>query len=573
MLKIIDDLHQSVTPKVLDLTKDEAGSDSDKKDVLSTLYVFCATRLTDASAVGYADSLPGAEAESGLSLLNAINQNAPDSQGFLSALKDAAFTKLSLPAQTVDALANHALPLTYRELKNSAGTQSLNAYLAPQRDGFLTSLPTWATALLPVSLFGVAANATTPVNTVQNESVEPVVTGVLHKEEKPSGSFMKALLPIIGAIILAGLAWMLLKSCQKQPTPVAAPMPATTTEQAITANVLPATLSVALNETGDGVYACNGEMGSAGLSEQVKASISGVFATHNCTFGVVTTNASEMPAQQYIPQILGFMKGVPNASVSIVGKTIRLNASDSTALDKLVADIKGALPSDFTVEAEPVLNEAEAITTSIAAADTALSELTTTSTAEELVHALNLQIINFALDSSVIPEENKPVLDKAAELIKQIPDAHLKITGHTDNQGSFEYNQKLSESRAQSVHDYLVSKGVSDEKLEVLGDSFSNPVASNATEQGRFRNRRIEFTVFKGDEKIGSVASVAAAGVATNNAAADIRSDAVALANNVQEATTNVAGNIVDTAKNATATAANEIQNATNTATQTTTQP
>ncbi len=570
MSQIIETLHRLVTPQVLELVKNEAGSDDNKKDVLGALYAFLATRLTDSSAVSYANNLVGVDADNGLSLLTALNQDAPASQGFLTALKEAALTKLGVPAQTVDALATTGLPLAYRELKSLAGVQPLDSYLAPEREGFLSSLPAWATALLPVSLFGTLTSSA-PINplveqdTVVTQKAEPVVTGTLHKEKKPEGSFMKGLLPIIGAIILAGLAWMLLKACQKEPTPVAAPT-APTAEQVAAANAAPATLSLALNETGDALYACNGEVGNVGLGEQIKAAIAGVFGADNCAFS--TSNvANEMPAAQYLPQILGFMKGVPNATLSVADKTIRLNSSDAAALQKLVADVKGALPAEFTVEAEPVLNANEAIANSITAADTALSRLTASSTADELVRALNLQIINFATDSSEIPAENKAILDKAAELIKQIPDAHLKITGHTDNQGTLEYNQKLSESRAKAVHDYLVSKGVSDEKLEILGNSYNSPVASNATEQGRFRNRRIEFTVFKGAEEIASVGSAVAAD--TTAAAGAIQADAAALANNVQAATANaasttanVAGNLVDSAKNATAAATNEVKNA-----------
>lgn len=184
---------------------------------------------------------------------------------------------------------------------------------------------------------------------------------------------------------------------------------------------------------------------------------------------------------------------------------------------------------------------------------------------------MNLQIINFATDSAEIPEENKAILDKAAELIKQIPDAHLKITGHTDTQGSYAYNLDLSQKRAQSVHDYLVSKGVSDEKLEMQGASFDEPVATNATEQGRFRNRRIEFTVFKDGETIGKVGNATAdmATVATDTAVAPTTTatdTANAVANDVATGVAEVKDAVVDTATdvaNATADTATDVADAT----------
>lgn len=573
MSQLIETLHRLVTPRVLEQVQHEAGSDADKKDVLSALYVFLTSRLTDSQSLAHVQNLSTVDAQNGLSLLTAMNQNTPASQGFLSELKDAALNKLDMPHSTVDSLASIGLPLAYDEIKTLAGTQAIDSYLTPERDSLLASLPAWATAILPVSLFG--ATTAIPVNPLVQEEVvtqtvvtpEPATVGVLQKDKKEEGSFLKSLLPIIGALILAGLAWALMKGCQKEPAPVAAPV--TATEQ--TAVLAPATLSLSLNETGTALYACNGEMGNAGLGESIKNAVAGVFSADNCHFNVVNGIANDMPAGQYVPQILGFMKGVPNATATIVDKKIVLNASDATALEKMVADIKGALPADFVVEAEPQLNVADAIKTSLVAAETALSGLTATSTADELVHALNLQIINFATDSAEIPEENKAILDKAAELIKQIPDAHLKITGHTDTQGSHAYNLDLSQKRAQSVHDYLVSKGVSDEKLEMQGASFDEPVATNATEQGRFRNRRIEFTVFKDGETIGKVGNATAdmATVATDTAVAPTTTatdTANAAANDVATGVAEVKDAVVDTATdvaNATADTATDVADAT----------
>lgn len=556
MSQLIETLHRLVTPRVLEQVQHEAGSDTDKKDVLSALYVFLTSRLTDGQSLTHLQNLSTVDAQNGLSLLTAMNQNAPASQGFLSALKDAALDKLDMPNSTVDSLAGIGLPLAYDEIKTLAGTQTIDSYLMPERDSLLASLPAWATAILPVSLFGTTTAI--PVNPLKEEVVtqtvvtpEPATVGVLQKDKKEEGSFLKSLLPIIGALILAGLAWALMKGCQKEPVPVAAPVTATEhTEQ--TAVLAPATLSLSLNETGTALYACNGEVGNAGLGESIKNAVTGVFSADNCHLNVVNGVASDMPASQYVPQILGFMKGVPNATATIVDKKIVLNASDAAALDKLVADIKGALPADFVVEAEPQLNVADAIKTSLVAAETALSGLTATSTADELVRALNLQIINFATDSAEIPAENQAILDKAAELIKQIPDAHLKITGHTDTQGSHAYNLDLSQKRAQSVHDYLVSKGVSDEKLEMQGASFDEPIATNATEQGRFRNRRIEFTVFKDGETIGKVGNATAdtATVATDTAVATTTATdtANAVANDVATGVAEVKDAVVDTA-------------------------
>lgn len=71
----------------------------------------------------------------------------------------------------------------------------------------------------------------------------------------------------------------------------------------------------------------------------------------------------------------------------------------------------------------------------------------------------------------------------------------LNVGGHTDSTGNAAANKALSQRRAQAVVDYLVSKGVDASKLVAQGHGSENPVADNKTEEGRFKNRRIEFSV------------------------------------------------------------------------------
>ena len=71
----------------------------------------------------------------------------------------------------------------------------------------------------------------------------------------------------------------------------------------------------------------------------------------------------------------------------------------------------------------------------------------------------------------------------------------VEVAGHTDSMGSEAYNQGLSERRAQSVQDYLVSKGVKAQRLTAKGYGESMPVASNDTDAGRAENRRVELIV------------------------------------------------------------------------------
>jgi outer membrane protein OmpA-like peptidoglycan-associated protein len=77
------------------------------------------------------------------------------------------------------------------------------------------------------------------------------------------------------------------------------------------------------------------------------------------------------------------------------------------------------------------------------------------------------------------------------------PNVNVVITGHTDNVGSEKYNQNLSLRRAQSVKNWLVSKGIESNRMRTVGRGKLEPIASNDTEEGRLENRRIEFYVEK----------------------------------------------------------------------------
>ena len=103
----------------------------------------------------------------------------------------------------------------------------------------------------------------------------------------------------------------------------------------------------------------------------------------------------------------------------------------------------------------------------------------------------------FDHDKSALKPEGKAALHDLDETIKakgaRVVD--INVIGHTDSDGSEEYNQALSVRRAQSVRDYMVSEGVDPSIIDVSGEGESNPVTSNATKEGRAQNRRVDIHV------------------------------------------------------------------------------
>ena len=103
----------------------------------------------------------------------------------------------------------------------------------------------------------------------------------------------------------------------------------------------------------------------------------------------------------------------------------------------------------------------------------------------------------FDHDKSVLKEEGKTALHALDESIKarSASIVDIDVIGHTDSDGTEEYNMALSIRRAEAVRDYMVSEGVNAAIIDVSGEGESNPIASNATQEGRAQNRRVEIHV------------------------------------------------------------------------------
>jgi outer membrane protein OmpA-like peptidoglycan-associated protein len=108
-----------------------------------------------------------------------------------------------------------------------------------------------------------------------------------------------------------------------------------------------------------------------------------------------------------------------------------------------------------------------------------------------------LSNIHFQSTKYDLLPESYAELDKLYAFLSANPKAKIRVSGHTDNTGSEEENMVLSQNRAKAVTDYLVKKGIDPERLSSRGYGSSMPVADNKTEEGRQKNRRVEFTVVK----------------------------------------------------------------------------
>jgi outer membrane protein OmpA-like peptidoglycan-associated protein len=119
--------------------------------------------------------------------------------------------------------------------------------------------------------------------------------------------------------------------------------------------------------------------------------------------------------------------------------------------------------------------------------------LQTTETARGLI--VNMSDVLFDFNKYTLKPEAREKLAKVSGILLAYPNLRLQVEGYTDNIGSDEYNQKLSEERADAVRDYLVSQSVSDANVTAKGLGNGDPIADNSSDKGRAQNRRVELVV------------------------------------------------------------------------------
>lgn len=481
-MDIISHLTRTVSPAVLGDDRNPA-----KKNLLEQFYAIFAARLADNDTYN-----------------RFANENITrDDQGFYDrvwtdgAHRDQIARELA-GKHNVDATAARGLiamaaPLAYHEIKSLAGTTPVPQFLNDNLASYQHHIPVWASTVLPAGMIAAAPAGARLSDTI---STDPI-----RREEEEKGSFMKALLPIIGLIILGALAWALLRGCQDNPEPVGTPV--ATEQQAandgqavVAADIEPASLRIATGENSE-LYACRMNVGNETLQSNVMDALTATFGdeANNCRADVDDNFSIDMPAAAQLASILPIVKNVPNASMLIKGDTITVNAPDAAALDKMVADLQAAAPA-MTVKAEGPLDEQSEIDNSLTASQAAIDNLGQDPDPRDVARALSLQVVNFEVDKAVIPEVNKPLLNNTVKIMQQVPNMKLMIIGHTDKTADAAYNMKLSQERAQAMKDYLVAQGADPSKLMIKGMGETDPIADNATDQGRFRNRRIEFVVY-----------------------------------------------------------------------------
>ncbi len=421
-------------------------------------------------------------------LKNSLAPSLSDVFSHNDQIKNTVLTHLSgtAPNNEIESTLNSAIKPSLNAISDVAGNdqQSIVNYLRQHADTIRSHLPGWAVGLL--APLGLGAGLSSVPHAT---SAAPPLAAASEKKGKSRG-----FLPIIALIILGLIIAWLWRSCQhKEAVPASEPTAASGVEA--TTAAAPASLTLNTDDKG-AVSQCQAGIGDQGFLATLQTQVKQVFSsTQDCNVDTSQTYAAGFTDKDALAGVLGALKGVPNASLEWIGDKITLKAGDAAALAALTAKVKALVPHTEVVSTAPETAE-QSVSNSLTASQTALGSIDPNNVdVNALVKALNLQIINFASGSSDIPADNKAILDQAATLLNKVSGVKLNVGGHTDSTGNAAANKALSQSRAQAVVDYLTSKGVDGSKLVAQGHGSDQPVADNTTEEGRFKNRRIEFSV------------------------------------------------------------------------------
>jgi outer membrane protein OmpA-like peptidoglycan-associated protein len=252
-------------------------------------------------------------------------------------------------------------------------------------------------------------------------------------------------------------------------------------------------LSIANDE---GKIVCSATVRDEATREAVLRSLRATFGEATACDITVDPNVRAIAWLPSLDRILAALKR-PGTEFQLDGPDIKVGGWLSAADRKAIMDeLRAIYGAGYTIAEHGIDKAAEYVT---AAKNKALAALTAIESAfapEGFVNAMNLAVINFATGSAEIPAGDQDLINRAAAALKSAPaGTMIEIGGHTDSTGDPASNLKLSEDRANSVRNALVNAGVSAAMLVAKGYGDAKPVASNDTEYGRFRNRRIEYSI------------------------------------------------------------------------------
>ena len=190
------------------------------------------------------------------------------------------------------------------------------------------------------------------------------------------------------------------------------------------------------------------------------------------------------------PSVLQILRNYETAAKSIGGVTVFLSSTEGVAVFKIMKS--GKESAWVKIECIGDGGNDTYVLTIIQ-----LEQMKQEVTSDDILKALNADghialYINFETGKSEIKQESQKIIDQIADMLKTNATLKISVEGHTDNVGNSTSNQTLSENRAKSVMNALITKGIDKSRLKSKGWGQTKPITDNNTEDGKAKNRRVE---------------------------------------------------------------------------------
>jgi OmpA-OmpF porin, OOP family len=380
------------------------------------------------------------------------------------------------PAQVEQALGSNTVSAIAQKvgIPGAAASAALG-YVVPKLVGQLTPNGRIG-SVIPSSVSELLRGAAS-VETPQVTPTLPSASAISAAAAKPA----RWIAPLVALLLLGGLSWYFLGDHSQAPQTAATSQTAAPSRLALTND--------------DGVVTYSGTVHDEATRNKIIDALKSAYGENAIKGNIaVDPNVAPMPWLANLRGALDQLK-MPGIDAVFDGNGFNLGGTIGEAdRDRILGSLKSVFgASGLTFAAADRMSSLVSAATNNAAA--ALAALGPGSRPADVLSILNKTIINFPSGSAEIPPMSLALLQEAATPLKQLPGGTVvEIGGYTDNTGDAAANQQLSQRRAEAVREALVKAGVNPGKIVAKGFGSSNPVASNDTPDGRFQNRRIEYS-------------------------------------------------------------------------------
>ncbi len=250
-----------------------------------------------------------------------------------------------------------------------------------------------------------------------------------------------------------------------------------------------------LDADGTGLVA-RGVVPSEAARASTMARLRAAFAGRDVRDALTVRDGAAFDWDRALAALLPTLDGVTAPSLRVEGGTVVLRGTvlDDATRVRVEAAARAALPAPFTLRSELTVGAGTGTTAAGGQVEASGSTDADVLGAEAaLREALAIGQVEFTSGTATLTPQSREILDRAAAVFIRFPGVRAEVQGHTDSQGNAAANLALSQRRAEAVETYLVGQGVSADALAPLGFGADEPVADNATADGRARNRRVVF--------------------------------------------------------------------------------